>query len=150
MRTMTAYRLNVVVAMALLAGCATRSPTAATYEQFGGQAGIQAIVDDLLEVILEDDRINFQFAKTDIGRFREKLTEQLCVESGGPCRYTGLSMQEAHAGRHIDDVQFNAIVEDLVEVMERHRVPVAAQNRLLHRLAPMHAEIVKEDSASQP
>lgn len=39
-------------------------------------------------------------------------------------------------------MQFNALVEVLVKVMERRHVPVPAQNRLLRRLAPMHAQIV--------
>lgn len=134
----------VLAAILLMTGCATGGGRgdASVYTQLGGAEGVQGIVDDLLVAILEDDRINFQFADTDIVRFREKLTEQLCVEAGGPCTYTGLGMQESHAGRDIDDRQFNALVEDLIEVMERRDIPVTAQNRLLKRLAPMHAEIV--------
>ncbi len=136
-------RLALIVLAALcLGGCASTPPNPATYEQLGGATGVEGIVDDLLEAILVDDRINFQFAQTDIVRFREKLIEQLCVEAGGPCTYSGLSMQETHAGRGIDDVQFNALVEDLIHVMEHRNVPVPAQNRLLQRLAPMHGDIV--------
>lgn len=147
-----ALRHCCLVASLMLAtvGCASVVPDRSTYSQLGGESGVRGIVDDLLEVILLDDRINFQFAQTDIVRFREKLTEQLCVESGGPCRYTGLSMQESHAGRNIDDVQFNALVEGLVAVMERRKVPVPAQNRLLQRLAPMHAEIVAKGRKPAP
>ena len=129
--------------MLVLVGCANAPPARQTYEQLGRRAGIQAIVDDLLEVILEDDRINYQFASTDIFRFRKKLAEQLCVESGGPCVYTGRTMQEAHVDRGIDDAQFNGLVEDLVLVMERRRIPVAAQNQLLRRLALMHVQIAE-------
>ncbi|MEO6226718.1 MAG: group 1 truncated hemoglobin [Thermomonas sp.] len=136
-------RLATIIYAALcLAGCASSPPDSSTYAQLGGAAGVDGIVDDLLEAILVDDRINFQFAQTDIVRFREKLIEQLCVEGGGPCTYTGLSMQETHAGRGIDDVQFNALVEDLIHVMEYRNVPVPAQNRLLRRLAPMHGDII--------
>jgi hemoglobin len=135
--------LPLALASLIAAGCATTARNdPSVYAQLGGAEGVQGIVDDLLVAILEDDRINFQFADTDIVRFREKLTEQLCVEAGGPCTYTGLDMQESHAGRDIDDRQFNALVEDLVEVMERRDIPVAAQNHLLRRLAPMHKDIV--------
>lgn len=140
---MPRMRLMLVVLWAFaVAGCATPGARTTLYEQLGGAEGVQDIVDDLLLVIVEDERINFQFAETDIVRFREKLTEQLCAEAGGPCVYTGLSMQESHAGRGIDDRQFNALVEDLIEVMEARGIPVAAQNRLLKRLAPMHRDIV--------
>ena len=125
-----------------LAACASQ-PTTTTYDQLGGATGIEGIVDDLLEKIVEDERINFQFAETDIVRFRSMLIEQLCAESGGPCTYSGLSMQESHAGRNIDNAQFNALVEDLVDVMTARKIPVGAQNRLLKRLAPMHGDIVE-------
>ena len=128
--------------LAGLLGCASQ-PSATTYDQLGGAAGIEGIVDDLLEVIVEDERINLQFADADIVRLRSKLIEQLCAESDGPCTYTGLSMQESHAGRNIDNAQFNALVEDLIEVMTARKVPIGAQNRLLKRLAPMHGDIVQ-------
>lgn len=113
-----------------------------TFEQLGGSPGIEAIVDDLLEIIVEDKRINLQFADADILRLRTQLIDQLCAESGGPCVYNGLSMGEAHAGRGITTAQFNALVEDLITVMTARKVPIRAQNRLLKRLAPMHREIV--------
>lgn len=121
----------------------TPAPDPATYAQLGGAPGIEAIVDDLLLAILEDDRINLQFADADIIRLREKLIEQLCTESGGPCTYTGLTMHESHAGRGIDQAQFNALVENLIDVMTKRSVPVGAQNRLLKRLAPMYRDIVE-------
>jgi hemoglobin len=125
-----------------LAACASQ-PTTTTYDQLGGAAGIEGIVDDLLEKIVEDERINLQFADADIVRLRSMLIEQLCAESDGPCTYSGLSMRESHAGRGIDNAQFNALVEDLVDVMTARRIPVGAQNRLLKRLAPMHGDIVE-------
>lgn len=132
--------LNMVIVCSL-AACASQ-PTATTYDQLGGAAGIEGIVDALLERILEDDRINLQFADADIVRLRSMLIEQLCAEADGPCTYSGLSMQESHAGRNIDNAQFNALVEDLIDVMTARRIPVGAQNRLLKRLAPMHRDIV--------
>lgn len=144
MRTaMHVFRTAVAaVLVSVVAGCAGLPRQASTYEQLGGATGVEGIVDDLLQRIVEDDRINFQFAETDIVRFRAMLIEQFCFEAGGPCVYTGLSMQEAHAGRHIDDLQFNALVEDLVDVMEARRIPIPAQNRLLRQLAPMHRDVV--------
>lgn len=143
MRPLRRARLAALHALVLagLLGCASQ-PTTTTYDQLGGAAGIEGIVDGLLEKILEDDRINLQFADADIVRLRSMLIEQLCAESDGPCTYSGLSMQESHAGRNIDSAQFNALVEDLIEVMTARKIPVGAQNRLLKRLAPMHRDIV--------
>jgi len=138
-----AAAIGIVLALALVAGCATRRPDEATpYAQMGGQDGVTAIVDDLLVKISDDARINAKFANANIVRLREKLIEQICAEAGGPCVYTGLGMHEAHAGHGIGAADFNALVEDLIEVMEARRVPIGAQNRLLKRLAPMYGEVV--------
>ena len=137
------HHAGLMLALAIcLAACAT-SPRTTTYDQLGGATGIEGIVDALLEKIVEDERINLQFADADIVRLRSMLIEQLCAESDGPCTYSGLSMRESHAGRGIDNAQFNALVEDLVDVMTARRIPVGAQNRLLKRLAPMHGDIVE-------
>jgi hemoglobin len=51
-------------------------------------------------------------------------------------------MADSYAGLDIREGEFNARVEDLIEAMEDVGVLVGAQNRLLARLAPMHADIV--------
>lgn len=148
-------RIRGVLAACVLAlgvsACVTRPASPApmpvpvddsVYIALGGQAGIEGIVDDLLDVVVEDERINFQFALANVVRLRGMLIAQVCSVSGGPCRYDGLSMEEAHAGRGITTAQFNALVENLILVMEQRGVPVAAQNRLLRQLAPMHGDVV--------
>lgn len=130
------------IAFGLLVGCATAQPTS-LYAQLGGQAGVEALVDDLLFRIVDDPRISSHFVDADILRLRDMLVEQLCDEAGGPCRYSGLSMAESHAGRGISEADFNALVEDLIDVMEAHGLPVTVQNRLLARLVPMQTDIVE-------
>ena len=113
------------------------------YQGLGAQAGVEAIVDDLLEHIVDDDRINRYFADTDLLRLRAKLAEQLCVLAGGPCGYSGEAMTLVHAGRGIDEAAFNALVENLIAAMDDNAVPLRVQNRLLKRLASLHGEIVE-------
>lgn len=141
--------MNRIVAPAILflvlAGCANQPASDDLYQRLGGTEGITRIVDNLLYEIAEDDQVRPLFARTDIERFREKLIEQLCSLSGGPCRYTGDSMRETHRGMDISSARFNSLVSDLIEAMERARVPVSAQNALLQRLAPMRGEIMNTD-----
>ena len=133
--------LCLVSATLLLAGCAS-APKPSLYQQFGGQPGIEALVEELLVRILEDERINRGFAEVDILNLNDRLVEQLCVEVGGPCTYTGRSMAESHAGLGLGEADFNALVEDLVDAMQARGIPRTAQNQLLERLARMHGDIV--------
>lgn len=141
------YAAALLVSMWLLAGCASvpaalsRSPEPRVFEALGGADGIERIVDGLLIAISEDPRISHHFAETNVLRLREKLIEQICAESGGPCVYTGDSMQASHAGHGFTDADFNALVECLQQSMRAQGVPFPNQNRLLERLAPMRADI---------
>lgn len=127
---------------AAVAGCATRPPAPGLYQQFGGRAGIEALVEEFLVRVLEDERINAGFATVDLVNLSDRLAEQFCAELGGPCTYGGRSMAESHAGLGVTEAEFNALVEDLIAAMEARGIPRAAQNRLLARLAPMHPDIV--------
>jgi len=122
-------------------GCATSRPDQ-LYRDLGELAGITAIVEGMLVMMSENPRIAHHFAETDIVNLRDKLVEQFCVEAGGPCVYTGTTMDVAHAGLDISESDFNALVEDLQRSMEVQKVPISAQNRLLARLAPMQRDIL--------
>lgn len=124
----------------LLPACSSVS-NSSLYEELGGEQGVEAIVDGFLYQLGEDDRIIDFFAESNIDRFREKLIEQICELSGGPCEYTGDSMIDSHRGMNISEAHFNALVEDLILAMEAEQVPTPAQNRLLALLAPMHDDI---------
>ena len=140
MRLMTS-----LVLVALVAGCSTAPTQPTLYERLGEQDGITTIVDNLLYELGGNDTLLPFFAKTDIGRFREKLIEQLCQVSDGPCEYTGDSMAQVHAGMGLNDSHFNALVTDLVVAMDEAGVATGAQNDLLARLVPMYDEVMNPD-----
>lgn len=139
----------VALILALLEGC-SGSPVArergadSLYRDLGGDAGITELVDQFLWNLADDDRINERFIDTNLVRFRTKLIEHFCELSGGPCAYTGDTMKLSHAGMGIDHADFNALVEALIEAMETLKIATGTQNRLLARLAPMHADIIEE------
>lgn len=111
------------------------------YERLGAAPGTAAIVDRFLFHLADNERALPLFLNTDIERFREKFREHLCEVSDGPCRYSGDSMTATHRGMRITRAQFNSVVENLVDALEDLRVPVAAQNDLLERLAAFYPEI---------
>ncbi|KPW30465.1 Protozoan/cyanobacterial globin family protein [Pseudomonas syringae pv. apii] len=136
-------RVLIVLMLTVLAGCAQQPPRDdSLYQDLGQRAGIQRIVEGMLLNIAKDERIVEHFKKVDIVRLRDKLVEQLCVEAGGPCRYTGDSMAESHKGQNLTPSDFNALVENLIAAMDTENVPVPVQNRLIARLAPMRGEVL--------
>lgn len=131
---------QLVVLMGAMA-VAHASPT--LYEKIGGEAKVRAIAEEFTAAILADDRINFTFAESDVKKFTQLFFEQLCNITGGPCKYSGRDMHEAHAKLAINNAQFNAIAEDLYIAFDKVHVPYYLQNRVMVMLAPMQKDIVK-------
>lgn len=132
----------LVVAMTL-AGCAQQpAKDDSLYRALGEQPGITRIVEGMLLNVAGDARIVHHFDGVDIGRLRDKLAEHLCVDAGGPCTYTGDSMEESHKGLRLTPSDFNALVENLQDAMTAQGVPMPAQNRLLARLAPTRGQML--------
>jgi hemoglobin len=139
----------LAVAMLALVACAgtaskSSAPPAkdAFYRELGGTDGITAVVDVFLRRLNADARINTLFRTVDHNDLRRLVIEQLCEATGGPCKYTGRSMQEAHSGLNLTNADFDAFVEDLKASMNELKVPQASQKKLIGMLAPMKPQIV--------
>lgn len=112
------------------------------FDELGGETKLQQVVEELVTIALEDERINFAFAGTDLSKFKQLLYTQLCELAAGPCIYDGRSMQAAHANLQITNAQFNALAEDLYEACERVGIAYRTQNKLMALLAPMQRDVV--------
>jgi hemoglobin len=142
-------RLTVVVlaAVTLTAGCSSMESgrtmaQPSLYDRLGGKPAITAVVDDFIGNVAADTRINQRFANANIPRLKTRLVDQICEASGGPCKYTGQNMRDAHTGMKITDAEFTALVEDLVKSLDKFKVPAGEKNELLSALGGMKLDIV--------
>lgn len=135
---------SLLLALALLAGCATQRSDGSLYAALGGEAGVARLVDALIAEYHADPRIAPLFADTDDAYLHARLSEQICQLAGGGCDYTGLPMDEAHSGMGITEAEFSFFVEDSRNAMTRIGVPVPTQNRLLALLAPMRGDVIHQ------
>ncbi len=120
-----------------------KADTKSLYERLGGQKAITAVVDEFVANVAADKRINGFFAKTDIPKFKMKLTDQICLVTGGPCKYTGKDMKTAHKGMGITTDNFTALVEDLVKALDKFKVGKTEKDELLGILGPLQKDIVE-------
>ncbi len=114
------------------------------YERLGKKEAITAVVDEFVARVAADKRINAFFAHTDIAKLKMNLVNQICEASGGPCKYTGRSMKEAHKDMGVSTADFNALVEDLVGALDKFKVGEKEKNELLGVLGPMKSDIVEK------
>jgi hemoglobin len=117
------------------------------YERLGGHTAIVSVVDDLVDFVVADDKIRPEhkkhFKEGDVAGLKQKLVNQIGEATGGPERYTGKNMKDAHRGLGITDADFDALVSDLVKAMDKNKVPAKEQEELKAKLAPMRGDIVE-------
>ena len=114
----------------------------AVFKAFHGQAGVDRVVNVMIDKSMADPRISDIFNGQDIPHLKTMLDQQFCYLLDGPCAYTGKDMKEAHKDLGIQMSDFNALVENLQFAMDKEGVPFRAQNKLLAKLAPMERVVV--------
>ena len=136
-----------VLSVVVMAGSACAGPQAqgkSLYDRLGGKGAITAVVETFVGNVGGDKRINGYFASTNLTKLKAHLVDQICGASGGPCKYTGRTMKQTHAGMGVTDAAFGALVEDLVAALDHHKVGKTEKDELLGVLGPMKSDIVEK------
>lgn len=119
------------------------SKDASLFDRLGGMPGVTALVDDFVNRVGADDRINSFFAKADMTRLRKQLTDQICQLAMGPCTYTGGDMLTVHKGMGITGDHFQAMMEDLIAALRHAKVASGDEGALVGKLLPLKPDIVE-------
>src|SRR6187431_1784458 len=115
----------------------TDSAKPSLYERLGGVYAIAAVVDDFIDRVMDDPRLNAN-PKVDeahhrVSRagFKYLVTEMVCWATGGPQSYTGRTMYDSHAHLNISEPEWQVFLGDLQASLDRFRVPTAERAELL-------------------
>jgi hemoglobin len=121
--------------------------TASLYERLGGTQGITALVDDIVEAHMRNPVINARFLP--LLETPERLVEAkrhlhhfLGAGSGGPERYIGRSMPDAHRGMNISEAEYIAAVDDILAAMEKRGIDGQTRNDVLAIAYALKGEIM--------
>ena len=116
------------------------------YERLGGSAGINALVEDIVAMHMENPVIQ--------ARFRPYLeTEKLVVAkkhlcafleagSGGPAPYEGRSMRDTHRGMNINAAEYMAALDDILATLRKHAIDEQTQKDVLAIAYSLKGEIL--------
>ena len=88
------------------------------FERLGGEAAVDAAVDIFYRKVLQDERISHFFDSIDMERQHVKQKAFLTMAFGGPNQYTGTDMRSAHAKMKLNEVHFNAVMEQLTATLK--------------------------------
>ena len=120
------------------------------YERLGGVYAIAAVVDDFIDRIMVDSRLNAN-PKVDEAHhrvskagFKYLVTEQVCWAAGGPQQYTGKSMRDSHAHLEITEFEWQSFLDDLRQTFDKFEVPAAERAELLAIVDSTKSDIVMQ------
>ena len=122
--------------------------TKTLYERLGGVYAIAAVVDDFVDRVMADPRLNAN-PKIDEAHhrvppagFKYLVTEQLCHAAGGPQRYTGRSMPDSHLHLEITPDEWLAFMDDLRQTLDKFNVPAAERQEVVAIVESTRTDIV--------
>lgn len=127
----------------------TESKKQSLYDRLGGEKGISKVVDDLVVIVVADNKYKDahkkHFKEGDVAGLKKKLVDQIGEATGGPQKYTGKNMKDAHKSLAISNADFDTLVADLTMALDQNHVGKAEKEELLALLAPMRKDIVEND-----
>jgi hemoglobin len=118
------------------------------YDRLGGEKGITKVVDDLVANVIADktykDKHKKHFQEGGVAGLKKKLVNQIGEATGGPQKYTGKTMKEAHKGLEITNADFDSLVGDLVKALKKNKVGDKEKKELLDMLGSMRKDVVEK------
>ena len=151
----TTAALTVMILAAVGSRTAAQQTQKSLYDRLGGVYSIATVVDDFIERLLVNDMLNanpaIKEARTRVPKAGLKfhVTALVCEVTGGPCQYTGRSMQDAHARLHITEGQWQAMGADFRRTLDKYKVPQKEQQELITIVDSTKQDIVVPATAQR-
>lgn len=123
------------------------------YDRLGGVYSIATVVDDLVDRVMVDPRLNANplvdeaHHRVPPAGFKYLVTELVCWAAGGPQKYTGKSMADSHSHLKITPKEWEAFLGDFQQTLDKFGVPAREQNELKAIVDSTRAEIVTDSVA---
>jgi hemoglobin len=124
------------------------SEKAALYDRLGGVYNIATVVDDFIDRIMVDPRLNANPRVDEAHHrvlppgFKYLVTEMVCWAAGGPQHYSGRSMSDTHKDLMITPQEWEAFLDDFQQTLNKFNVPQAEQKELIALVESTRGDIV--------
>jgi hemoglobin len=118
------------------------------YERLGGVYAIATVVDDFIDRIMVDPRLNANplvdaaHHHVSPAGFKYLVTEMSCWATGGPQQYSGRSMYDSHAHLKITAEEWVAFMEDMDDTFDKFSVPKPERDEFIAIIESTKPDIV--------
>lgn len=120
------------------------------YERLGERAGITKIVDDAIEAHMNNPAIQSRFTPYKeqperLAVIKGHFVDFFSAGSGAPdAKYTGRDMPTAHRGMNISIEEYFHVVDDVLKVLDAHKIDEESKKDVLYILWSLQGSIVEK------
>ena len=112
------------------------------FERLGGNTGITAIANDLVDNHIANPSISKRFADTDIAALKHGAATFMISGTGGENVYQGKDMLGTHKGMNISATEFMAVLDDALGALSSNNVGQREQEEVLFILYSMRSQVM--------
>ncbi len=117
------------------------------YNRLGGYMAISAVVDDLVDRLVNNEQLGRFYAHRGIdGIAREKqfTKDFITAKTGGPLYYTGRNMKLAHTGMRMSNSDWSVFMVLLTETLNKFNVPSQEKKEVVGFIDSIKGGIVEQ------
>ena len=139
----TTYLAVFIAIMFLFTGSQAISSEKSLYDRIGGEKKARAIVSDIWDNHSKNPIVKDRFAKSNPDYVKQRVFEIFAAATGATdVSYGGKDMKSAHTGMNISEMEFNAVVDDVLAACASNGVPQQEMNEVLAILWSVRKDIV--------
>jgi hemoglobin len=118
------------------------------YERIGGVNAIAMVVDRFSDQIVKNPKLNVNPALKEwnetgqLSGLKFMRTLWLCQAAGGPFKYTGKQMSEAHRDLHITSEEFDEVGAEIASALDHFKVPEREKQEVLAAIVARKGEVI--------
>lgn len=106
------------------------------FDRLGGTTGITSIVEDAVEAHMNNPAISARFLPYKEQPERLAVIKKHSIDffsagSGGPVTYSGRDMPATHRGMNISPAEYMHVVDDILKVLDKHKIENDAKKDVL-------------------
>lgn len=117
------------------------------FERLGGNAGITAIVDAVVETHMCNPAVSARFIPyrdepEKLSAIKQHTVDFFSAGSGAPVNYSGRDMVTTHKGMSISSDEYMHVVDDILLVLDQHNIDSVSKNEVLAILWSLKGMII--------
>jgi hemoglobin len=117
------------------------------YKRLGSYDTIAAITDDFLARLIAHAQMQRFFlgaSESTRTRRRQHIVDYLCFKTGGPCAYTGRTMEDAHRGLAISESDWSVLTTLFRDSLQKFNLAARESNEIMALITSTKQDIVEK------